>query len=141
MEILSHGGTVVPKAWGREVWLVNNELYCLKELHISPGWQCSLHRHRVKDETFVMSCGEVQVSVETPDGRFEASLKPGEAVRIPVGCYHRFSSRTGGVLLEVSTHHDDEDVEREEPSRCLTDATAISTDVKLNQGIRESRFT
>ena len=40
------------KGWGYENWLVNTELYCGKILHFNHGKQCSLHYHKIKDETF-----------------------------------------------------------------------------------------
>jgi mannose-6-phosphate isomerase-like protein (cupin superfamily) len=48
---------VVEKLWGREEWIVNNELYCAKRLIVDPGFSCSLHSHNIKDETFVIQDG------------------------------------------------------------------------------------
>jgi hypothetical protein len=31
---------IVPKAWGREVWIVNSDLYCGKILEIGKGKRC-----------------------------------------------------------------------------------------------------
>jgi hypothetical protein len=45
---------VVPKTWGREVWIVNNETYCGKILYITAGKTGSLHYHRHKTETFYL---------------------------------------------------------------------------------------
>ncbi len=102
---------IVPKDWGREIIRVNNELYCLKELHITPGWQCSLHRHLTKDETFLHVTGEVFLQTGYSGGIFRR-VGNGERIRIHPRTWHRFASPTGGMLLEVSTHHDDADVER-----------------------------
>ena len=50
--------------------------------------------------------------------RIDELLKVGESRTIEPRTPHRFSSTYGGSLLEVSTHHDDADVVRLEPSGC-----------------------
>ena len=43
---------IVDKVWGREEWIVNNEKYCGKKLILKKGYSCSMHHHKIKDETF-----------------------------------------------------------------------------------------
>lgn len=105
--------TKVDKLWGHEIWLVNNEKYCAKFLILKPGYQCSLHAHRIKDETFAVIKGEV--NLEYNDKTIE--LIAPASFRIKPGRYHRFSSPEGALILEASTTHDDDDVIRKEPSR------------------------
>ena len=95
----------VDKVWGTEDWIVNNELYCFKVLTISPGFQCSLHKHKVKDETFVVFSGEVIFEQEA----CSEILRPGYTRRIAPGTLHRFGSVDGAVIFEISTHHEDSD--------------------------------
>jgi len=105
-----------PKVWGAEQWLVQTELYTCKILWLEPDFQCSLHRHLVKDETFRVLSGEVKLEV----GDETRLLRARDSVRVPPGVWHRFSNHRYGVvaqILEVSTHHDEADVERREPSR------------------------
>lgn len=103
------------KAWGDEIWLVNNELYCLKRLIVLPGWQCSLHRHHVKDESFVVEQGRLLLRVGDDPARVVCAGD--KAVRIPPGTWHRFGAFADrAIFVEVSTHHDDNDVERREQS-------------------------
>jgi uncharacterized cupin superfamily protein len=105
----------VPKEWGAEIWLVNNELYCAKYLLLEPGWQCSLHCHAEKDETFFVLEGRCNLEF----GMERRVLQKGDLQRIAPGMYHRFSCNRYDPLctiLEVSTHHSDEDVLRKEPS-------------------------
>ena len=111
---------VTRKAWGFEKQLVNTELYCCKVLTVTGGKICSLHRHLVKDETFVCLEGSGYIEVE---GHL-ARVQPFSELRIPPGTWHRFGSRDGMRLLEVSTHHDDEDVERKTVSGDLPEAIA-----------------
>ena len=47
----------VPKGWGYEKWIVNNEMYCGKLLFIEKGKRCSWHYHKIKDETFYLQSG------------------------------------------------------------------------------------
>jgi D-lyxose ketol-isomerase len=58
----------VPKVWGSENWIVNNERYCAKYLNLNQGYECSVHYHAVKDETFVILEGEIELkAVELKD--------------------------------------------------------------------------
>lgn len=108
---------VVEKAWGSETWLVNSELYCAKFLNISPQYRCSLHAHKVKDETFiVLNGGVILEQVDASGHKHEEILGYGDARHIAPGTYHRFGSIAGATILEVSTHHDDADVIRLEAS-------------------------
>jgi hypothetical protein len=42
---------IVPKGWGREIWIANGDLYCGKILEINKGKKCSLHFHKIKTES------------------------------------------------------------------------------------------
>lgn len=96
-----------------EYWLVNNDKYCTKILEIYPGYQCSLHCHAVKDETFTVLKGQVKLE----HGNQVEYLTPGDGRRIFPGTFHRFSSLSKALILESSTEHSDLDCYRKEPSR------------------------
>ena len=49
----------VPKGWGYEKWIVNNERYCGKLLFFESGKKCSWHYHKVKHETFYLHSGKI----------------------------------------------------------------------------------
>lgn len=100
---------IVKKLWGSEDVLVNSPLYCAKILRIDPGMGCSYHRHRIKDETFFVLSGEVVLKLGE---RVPMLLKHGSSQHVPPMTYHSFGSESGAVMLEVSTHHEDSDVER-----------------------------
>jgi mannose-6-phosphate isomerase-like protein (cupin superfamily) len=95
----------VEKEWGYEKWLTNTSKYCTKELGLKKGWRCSLHYHRIKDETFYIVRGKVLMEA----GKQIEILCPGDAVRIPRGMKHRFSGLEESIILESSTHHEDSD--------------------------------
>ena len=113
----------VPKIWGEEIWLTNIPMYCAKFLALKDGYQCSLHRHLVKTETFFVLEGAVNLEVQNgPDQDFRTiRLEAGENYHLSSGTFHRFSTAQpgGAIILEVSTRHDDYDVERLEDSRAL----------------------
>lgn len=112
--ILNFAERLVAKLWGLEHWIINNDKYCFKVLTIFPGYQCSLHYHNEKDETFVVQSGEVLLEHQG----VEELLGPGQKRRIEPGTPHRFKAKDGtAVVIEISTHHDDADVVRIEESK------------------------
>jgi mannose-6-phosphate isomerase-like protein (cupin superfamily) len=102
---------VVPKVWGEEQWIVNRD-YCGKILVLKKGYRCSIHCHKKKDETFYLLEGKVLM--ELGDKKFV--MKPGEAVHVPVGSYHRFSGIEDSRIIEFSTKHSDSDSYRKAKS-------------------------
>lgn len=101
----------VKKVWGEERWIVNKE-YCGKILILKKGFRCSLHSHKEKDETFYLLSGKVFLEL---DGKGWV-MEPGDKVHIRPGSLHRFTGLKRSQLLEFSTHHEDEDSYRIEPS-------------------------
>jgi mannose-6-phosphate isomerase-like protein (cupin superfamily) len=106
------------KAWGYEIWLTNHALYCAKLLVVTPGWQCSLHCHNIKVETFYVLSGQVDlqygIDAQVANSTAYIAKAPGDSLHVPAGLWHRFANFGPDevVLLEVSTYHSDEDVER-----------------------------
>lgn len=99
---------IVEKVWGKEKWIVNTDKYCGKILYLKKGWRCSRHHHRKKDETFYVLDG--RVLFELNDKRIE--LKSDDSIRIKPGDWHRFTGLEDSIIIEFSTHHDDEDTFR-----------------------------
>jgi D-beta-D-heptose 7-phosphate kinase/D-beta-D-heptose 1-phosphate adenosyltransferase len=104
---------MVPKFWGYEQWIENNEKYCCKILGLNKGYQCSLHYHKNKDEMFLVTTGHVRLEL----GEELMYLRPGHFVRVPQNTPHRFAGLEDSLIMEVSTHHDDADSYRIEESR------------------------
>ena len=90
-----------PKKWGYEIWMVNTELYCGKILHLYEGRKCSLHYHKLKDETFYVLEGKILLEVEDE----KTVLYEGESVHIPPGTKHRFGGLKDSDIIEISTQH------------------------------------
>lgn len=111
---------LVGKPWGHEVWFANNaeKDYCGKTLVISASYRLSLHRHLVKDETFYIDRGDAIVETGIPgeDGYQVLMLRRGATIHIAPGVWHRVTATDHLVrIIEVSTFHSDEDVERLQP--------------------------
>ena len=71
----------VPKGWGYEKWIVNNEEYCGKLLFLAKGKQCSWHFHKLKDEVFYVQSGRIKVLYSDQDDIEQAQtviLEPGD---------------------------------------------------------------
>ncbi|MGV8152048.1 MAG: cupin domain-containing protein [Candidatus Nanoarchaeia archaeon] len=100
------------KVWGSEEWLVNNEKYCSKFLNLKKGYQCSIHYHKNKDETFYVLSGKVLMELEGD----AYIMQKNESVRVLPNKKHRFSGIENSVILEVSTHHEEGDSYRETES-------------------------
>jgi mannose-6-phosphate isomerase-like protein (cupin superfamily) len=106
---------IVPKGWGREVWIANGELYCGKILEIRKGKRCSLHFHKLKTESFYLRSGRLIVRVrESPqsDAIDEFELTAGQCMDIPIGLVHQMEALEDSELYEFSTQHFDSDSHR-----------------------------
>ena len=106
---------IVPKGWGREVWIVNGDLYCGKILEIRKGKRCSLHFHKIKTESFYLRAGRLKVRIkESPDSEVveEFELAAGECMDIPLGLVHQMEALEDAELYEFSTQHFDSDSHR-----------------------------
>ena len=104
-------GCKVPKGWGEELIIENNEMYCGKLLIFKKGCKFSMHYHLIKDETWYVDKGEFLyrwIDTETAE-TIEEKLKPGDVVRQRVGQPHQLIAVTDGTVFEVSTQHFNED--------------------------------
>jgi mannose-6-phosphate isomerase-like protein (cupin superfamily) len=106
---------IVPKGWGREVWIVNGELDCGKVLEILKGKKCSLHYHKLKTESFYLRTGRLKVRLlESPNSKIveKFELGPGECMDVPTGLVHQMEALEDAELYEFSTQHFDSDSHR-----------------------------
>lgn len=118
------------KGWGYEQWMANSELYCGKLLVVFAGLRCSIHYHKLKDETFYIQNGLVRMRVwendfdgwpkegeiilrdDFPNMLYgeEFLMGPGDRLVIPPNTPHQFigvSAET--TIIEISTQHFEED--------------------------------
>ena len=102
----------VPKGWGFEKWIVNNEEYCGKLLYFVKGRKCSWHYHIKKDEVFYIQSGKIKVYFSEKDeieNANEVILGPGDNFHVYRGLRHRMEALEDTELFEFSTQHFDSD--------------------------------
>ena len=105
----------VPKGWGFEKWIVNNEENCGKLLYFVKDKQCSWHYHKLKDEVFYVQSGRIKVYFGDSDDINEANtciLGPGDNFHVYIGLRHRMEAIEDTELFEFSTQHFDSDSHR-----------------------------
>ena len=105
----------VPKGWGFEKWIVNNEEYCGKLLYFVKGKRCSWHYHVLKDEVFYIQSGKVMIKYSSGDYIEQAEeliLGPGENFHVWTGLRHIIIALEDTELFEFSTQHFDSDSHR-----------------------------
>jgi mannose-6-phosphate isomerase-like protein (cupin superfamily) len=112
---------VVPKGWGEERWIHNDELYCGKILIVKAGKRCSLHYHKLKTESFYIASGHLRLELTDlksalqgpPLIREQFEMRAGDALLLKPGDVHRFSGiAEESWIFEFSTQHFDEDSHR-----------------------------
>jgi len=101
---------IVPKGWGQEIWVANNDKYCGKILEFDKGKGFSDHFHIKKTETFYVIKGFAKLTVRERDGKeYEYELSKGAIVDVAPGLMHKIVATSYFVMAEFSTTHDDED--------------------------------
>lgn len=108
----------VPKGWGYERWIVNNNKYCGKLLFFNEGKRCSWHFHKLKEETFYVQSGKIHLTYGYEDDidlADEVILNPGDKFDIPRGLRHQMYAMEESEMFEFSTTHYDEDSIRVTP--------------------------
>lgn len=99
---------VHPKGWGYELWIVNNEKYCGKILFFKKDKKCSWHFHKIKDETFYLQSGKMQVHYGDSDDFLTSKVRimnPGDSMHIYTGMRHQMIALEDSELIEFSTQH------------------------------------
>ena len=100
-----------PKGWGNEIWIINNDKYCGKLLKFNKGAMFSDHYHIIKDETWYVLEGKLELryyNLANAD-KIVAELGPGNVVHIPPNTPHQLIANEASVIIEVSTPHDEAD--------------------------------
>lgn len=100
------------KGWGYEKWIVNKPQYCGKLLFIEKNKKVSWHYHILKDETFYVQSGKMELLYSYEDNIEKANymtLFPGDSFHVPVNMRHRMIALEDTELFEFSTQHFEED--------------------------------
>ncbi|MDD3138432.1 MAG: N-acetylneuraminate synthase family protein [Lachnospiraceae bacterium] len=102
VELSHHYGMKHFRQHGAIIINIINREYCKKYIIVLPGQTHPMHAHKIKEETFQVLYGELDVIME--DGKVK-HLKPGEMQTVLRGEYHAFASKNGAIFEEVSTQH------------------------------------
>lgn len=100
---------IVSKEWGHEEWIVNKPAYCGKKLVFKAGYQCSMHHHKIKDETFYIQSGRMILEIEYNGKSSTRIMTPGDTAHIVPNMWHRLSAIDNAEVIEFSTFHMEED--------------------------------
>jgi D-lyxose ketol-isomerase len=123
VEYSHHYGISEFRQFGAVIINCINREYCKKILVQLPGQKHPMHFHPLKEETFQLLYGTLNIDV---DGHVR-SLGPGETCLVLPGVWHSFWTETGCVLEEVSTTHFNSD--------------SVYKDAEINKKQRHERKT
>lgn len=102
----------VDKPWGYELIWAETKDYVGKILHINQGHKLSRQYHNIKEETFLVQSGEMDLEIGIP-GVSSAPcvthhMKPGDSFHCTPKTVHRMIAITDVDVVEVSTPHLDD---------------------------------
>jgi N-acetylneuraminate synthase len=101
LEISHHYGIEKFYEYGIAMITVVNREYCKKLIVVLPGQKHPEQLHKVKEETYHVLYGNVQVQL---DGNVYEK-KASEVLIIPRGQTHAFETRNGCIIEEISSSH------------------------------------
>ncbi len=101
LEISHHYGIEKFHEFGTCMLTLVNKDYCKKILYQYPNQKHPEHFHKIKEETFILLEGSLDVYLENDKHR----LKKGDILTIERGVKHSFESTTGAIFEEISTEH------------------------------------
>lgn len=101
IELSHHYGMQNFRQTGAIIINIINREYCKKLILVLPGQKHPMHMHKVKEETFQLLYGDLEVML---DGQ-KLKLKPGDIQTVLRGQEHSFTSKKGAIFEEISTTH------------------------------------
>ena len=111
-EPIPRKGDIYPKAWGHELWIVNDDEYCGKLLVFNKDKKFSMHYHLIKKESWYVANGEFEyrwIDTETATPK-STRIVEGDVVDLERGQPHQLIALTeGATIFEVSSKHFEED--------------------------------
>jgi sialic acid synthase SpsE/quercetin dioxygenase-like cupin family protein len=112
LEISHHYGIEKFRETGSAMITVINREYCKRLVLMLPGQRHPEHWHTVKDETFHLLHGEIELVLGGERRRWVKN----DVIVIPRGVRHEFASSTGAVIEEISSTHTRDDSGYTDPS-------------------------
>jgi sialic acid synthase SpsE/mannose-6-phosphate isomerase-like protein (cupin superfamily) len=101
IELSHHYGLDRIREFGAIIVDVINRQYCKKLIIQLPRQKHPYHFHKVKEETFQLLYGDMEVELE---GK-QIKVQPGDTVLVEPGTWHKFHTLGGAIFEEVSTTH------------------------------------
>lgn len=101
VELSHHYGMKNFRQTGAIIINIVNREYCKKLIIVLPGQKHPRHLHKVKEETFQLLYGDLDVEINGQKN----SMKPGDMKTVFRGQIHSFSSKAGAIFEEISTTH------------------------------------
>ncbi|MBQ9990409.1 MAG: N-acetylneuraminate synthase family protein [Lachnospiraceae bacterium] len=101
VELSHHYGIKHLRQTGAIIINIVNREYCKKLIIVLPGQDHPNHYHKIKEETFQLLYGELDIDIEGQSRK----MLPGDTQTVLRGEMHKFSSSTGAVFEEISTTH------------------------------------
>ncbi len=111
IELSHHGGIDRFREVGAILISVINRGYCKKLIVVFPGQRHPRHSHTVKEETFQVLWGDLEVTC----GDSTRTMQTGDKMLVEADVMHGFRSRGGCIFEEVSTTHRRSDSIYEDP--------------------------
>jgi quercetin dioxygenase-like cupin family protein len=105
LEISHHYGIEKFREVGSAMITVINREYCKRLVLMLPHQRHPEHWHTLKDETFHLLHGEIELRLADEKRRYVKN----DVVVIPRGTRHEFSTTAGAVIEEISSTHTKDD--------------------------------
>jgi mannose-6-phosphate isomerase-like protein (cupin superfamily) len=98
---------IVEKPWGRVVTYALNQPSSVRVITVEPGRETSVHFHRMRDETWVVLDGGIELEI----GETTTQARPGDEFVIPAEQPHRIrcTGTERGRILEIAYGYTTED--------------------------------
>jgi N-acetylneuraminate synthase len=126
IELSHHHGPQQFRRFGAVIINLFNREYCKKLIVVLPGQHHPGHFHKVKEETFHVLHGELDLFM---DGRVR-HLSAGDSQLIERGVNHEFRSEGGCIIEEISTTHIPKDSHYQDRQIAARDPMARKTVVE-----------
>jgi len=101
VELSHHFGMKNFRDYGAVIISIVNREYCKKIIVVLPGQKHPIHAHKIKEETFQLLYGDLDIVLESES----KTLEPGDIQTVLRGADHSFSSKGGAIFEEISTTH------------------------------------
>ena len=104
----------INKPWGYELIWARSHAYVGKILHVNAGESLSLQYHEKKEETLLLTSGEVRLTLRSGQEERVITMRERDVFHIPPGLIHRIEAVVDSDITEVSTTELDDVVRLED---------------------------